>query len=84
MGPETSPHRFLLSLSFCFSCLVLCPSQHLEASYLSEGVSRAAQLWNEHRKMVLQTALHKRLLPHMANEARNTLAARARAYVAER
>jgi len=47
-------------------------------------VSRAAQLWNEHRKMVLEAALHKRLLPHMANEARNTLAARARAYVADR
>ncbi|XP_020528358.1 transcription elongation factor SPT6-like [Amborella trichopoda] len=48
-----------------------------EEKYLSDGVSRAAQLWNEQRKLILQDAL-KNLLLLMEKEARALLTARAK------
>ncbi|KAG9454791.1 hypothetical protein H6P81_007695 [Aristolochia fimbriata] len=47
-------------------------------NYLSDGVSKSAQLWNEQRKLILKEALFDFLLPSMAKEARILLATRAK------
>ncbi|XP_058203463.1 transcription elongation factor SPT6 homolog [Rhododendron vialii] len=46
--------------------------------YLSDGVSKSAQLWNEQRKMILQDAFFSFLLPSMEKEARSLLTSRAK------
>ncbi|RWW27585.1 hypothetical protein BHE74_00012559 [Ensete ventricosum] len=46
--------------------------------YLSERVSRSAQLWNEQRKMILDDSFLTLILPSMAKEARSLLTARAK------
>eukprot|EP00252_Welwitschia_mirabilis_P017917 TRINITY_DN3996_c1_g1_i1.p1 TRINITY_DN3996_c1_g1~~TRINITY_DN3996_c1_g1_i1.p1 ORF type:complete len:1701 (+),score=496.98 TRINITY_DN3996_c1_g1_i1:372-5474(+) len=54
-----------------------------EGKYLSDGVSLAAQLWNEQRKLILKDALCKYLLPYMEKEVRSVLASRAKAWLIE-
>jgi len=49
--------------------------------YLSDGVSKSAQLWNEQRKMILQDAFFGFLLPSMEKEARSLLASRAKSWL---
>ncbi|GKV29000.1 hypothetical protein SLEP1_g37984 [Rubroshorea leprosula] len=49
-----------------------------DVHYLSDGVSKSAQLWNEQRKLILQDALFGFLLPSMEKEARSLLASRAK------
>ncbi|CAA3013552.1 transcription elongation factor SPT6 homolog [Olea europaea subsp. europaea] len=46
--------------------------------YLSDGVSKSAQLWNEQRKLILQDAFSNFLLPSMKKEARSLLTSRAK------
>ncbi|KAM1234373.1 hypothetical protein ACFX13_004034 [Malus domestica] len=46
--------------------------------YLSDGVSKSAQLWNEQRKLILQDALFNFLLPSIEKEARSLLTSRAK------
>ncbi|XAR62643.1 hypothetical protein NMG60_11017483 [Bertholletia excelsa] len=46
--------------------------------YLSDGVSKSAQLWNEQRKMILQDAFFGLLLPSLEKEARSLLTSRAK------
>ncbi|KAK9170565.1 hypothetical protein Syun_002705 [Stephania yunnanensis] len=46
--------------------------------YLSDGVSAAAKLWNEQRKLILQDAFFNFLLPSMEKEARSVLTVRAK------
>ncbi|XP_010922250.1 transcription elongation factor SPT6-like [Elaeis guineensis] len=46
--------------------------------YLSECVSRSAQLWNEQRKMILEDSFFTYILPSMEKEARSLLAAGAK------
>ncbi|CAK9170436.1 unnamed protein product [Ilex paraguariensis] len=46
--------------------------------YLSDGVSKSAQLWNEQRKLILQDAFFGFLLPSMEKEARALLTSRAK------
>ncbi|CAA7015126.1 unnamed protein product [Microthlaspi erraticum] len=46
--------------------------------YLSVGVSKYAQLWNEQRKLILEDALTSFLLPSMEKEARSLLTSRAK------
>ncbi|XP_059668271.1 transcription elongation factor SPT6 homolog [Cornus florida] len=46
--------------------------------YLSDGVSKSAQLWNEQRKLILQDAFFGFLLPSMEKEARSLLTSRAK------
>eukprot|EP00268_Persea_americana_P027117 TRINITY_DN265_c0_g1_i1.p1 TRINITY_DN265_c0_g1~~TRINITY_DN265_c0_g1_i1.p1 ORF type:complete len:1608 (-),score=448.42 TRINITY_DN265_c0_g1_i1:517-5340(-) len=46
--------------------------------YISDGVSRSAQLWNEQRKLILKDAFFTFLLPSMEKEARTVLTARSR------
>ncbi|KAG9156361.1 hypothetical protein Leryth_009224 [Lithospermum erythrorhizon] len=46
--------------------------------YLSDGVSKSAQLWNEQRKLILQGAFFDFLLPSMEKEARALLTSRAK------
>ena len=46
--------------------------------YLSVGVSKYAQLWNEQRKLILEDALHTFILPSMEKEARSLLTIRAK------
>ncbi|KAL5744973.1 hypothetical protein ACOSP7_026119 [Xanthoceras sorbifolium] len=46
--------------------------------YLSDGVSKSAQLWNEQRKLILQDALFGFLLPSMEKEARSLMSSRAK------
>nr|XP_017246885.1 PREDICTED: transcription elongation factor SPT6-like isoform X2 [Daucus carota subsp. sativus] len=50
-------------------------------NYLSDGVSKSAQLWNEQRKLILQDAFFDFLLPSMEKEARLLLAGRARSWL---
>ncbi|KAJ8759840.1 hypothetical protein K2173_009941 [Erythroxylum novogranatense] len=50
----------------------------LEEVYLSHGVSKSAQLWNEQRKLILQDALYNFLLPSLEKEARSYLTSRAK------
>ncbi|CAH1432120.1 unnamed protein product [Lactuca virosa] len=46
--------------------------------YLSDGVSKSAQLWNEQRKLIIKDAFDGLLLPSMGKEARGILASRAK------
>ncbi|CAL9765594.1 unnamed protein product [Musa acuminata subsp. burmannicoides] len=46
--------------------------------YLSERVSRSAQLWNEQRKMILEDSFLTFILPSMEKEARSLMTARAK------
>ncbi|KAJ9547975.1 hypothetical protein OSB04_020518 [Centaurea solstitialis] len=46
--------------------------------YLSDGVSKSAQLWNEQRKLIIKDAFDGLLLPSMAKEARALLTSRAK------
>ncbi|KAK3010331.1 hypothetical protein RJ639_013024 [Escallonia herrerae] len=46
--------------------------------YLSDGVSKSAQLWNEQRKLILQDAFSCFLIPSMEKEARSLLMSRAK------
>lgn len=46
--------------------------------YLSDGVSKSAQLWNEQRTLILKDALYTYLLPSMEKEARSLLTSRAK------
>ncbi|CAH9116745.1 unnamed protein product, partial [Cuscuta europaea] len=47
-------------------------------NYLSECVSKSAQLWNEQRKLIFEDAIHNMLLPSMVKEARLMLSSRAK------
>ncbi|XP_073273008.1 transcription elongation factor SPT6 homolog isoform X2 [Primulina huaijiensis] len=49
--------------------------------YLSDGVSRSAQLWNEQRKLILHDAFYNFLLPSMEKEARSFLTTRAKTWL---
>ncbi|XWS08222.1 hypothetical protein CRYUN_Cryun41cG0061200 [Craigia yunnanensis] len=46
--------------------------------YLSSGVSKSAQQWNEQRKLILSDALYGFLFPSMEKEVRSLLASRAK------
>ncbi|GAB4839179.1 Transcription elongation factor spt6 [Ancistrocladus abbreviatus] len=46
--------------------------------YLSYGVSKFAQLWNEQRKLILQDAIFNHILPSLEKEARSLLATKAK------
>ncbi|PWA86407.1 global transcription factor group B1 [Artemisia annua] len=46
--------------------------------YLSDGVSKSAQLWNEQRRQIIKDAFDGLLLPSMAKEARALLTSRAK------
>ncbi|XP_050210070.1 transcription elongation factor SPT6 homolog [Mercurialis annua] len=49
-----------------------------EEHYLSDGVTKSAQVWNEQRSLILKDALHNFLLPSMEKEARSLLTSRAK------
>lgn len=49
--------------------------------YLSDGVSKSAQLWNEQRKLILQDALSGFLLPSMEKEARSLMTSKAKKWL---
>lgn len=49
--------------------------------YLSDGVSRSAQQWNEQRKQIIHDAIFNYLLPSMEKEARSLLVTRAKSWV---
>ncbi|KAL0359667.1 UNVERIFIED_CONTAM: Transcription elongation factor SPT6 [Sesamum angustifolium] len=49
--------------------------------YLSDGVSKSAQLWNEQRKLILHDAFYNFLLPSMEKEARSLLTSRAKTWL---
>ncbi|KAK8480758.1 hypothetical protein V6N13_092320 [Hibiscus sabdariffa] len=49
--------------------------------YLSNGVSKSAQQWNEQRKQILSDALFGFLLPSMEKEARSLLASIAKSWL---
>ncbi|XP_020672293.1 transcription elongation factor SPT6 homolog isoform X1 [Dendrobium catenatum] len=61
--PESVQSKLLVDASEC---------------YLSECVSKPAQLWNEQRKMILEDSFHNFILPSMEKEARSLLMARAK------
>ncbi|PQQ20025.1 transcription elongation factor SPT6-like [Prunus yedoensis var. nudiflora] len=46
--------------------------------YLSDGVSKSAQVWNEQRKLILQDAIFNFLLPAIEKEAGSLLTSRAK------
>ncbi|XP_058738376.1 transcription elongation factor SPT6 homolog [Vicia villosa] len=49
--------------------------------YVSDSVSRSAQMWNEQRKLILHDAIFQFLLPSMEKEARVVLANKAKHWV---
>ncbi|XP_058740461.1 transcription elongation factor SPT6 homolog isoform X1 [Vicia villosa] len=49
--------------------------------YVSDSVSISAQLWNKQRKLILQDAIFRFLLPSMEKEARGVLATKAKHWV---
>ncbi|XP_027352655.1 transcription elongation factor SPT6 homolog isoform X3 [Abrus precatorius] len=49
--------------------------------YISDSVSRSAQLWNEQRKLILHDAIFRFLLPSMEKEARGVLASKAKSWL---
>ncbi|XP_018470699.1 transcription elongation factor SPT6 homolog isoform X1 [Raphanus sativus] len=61
----------------CMNRLISDCNEH----YLSVGVSKYAQLWNEQRKLILEDALHTFILPSMEKEARSLLTIRAKSRV---
>ncbi|KAJ0243006.1 Transcription elongation factor SPT6 [Hirschfeldia incana] len=61
----------------CMSRLISDCNEH----YLSVGVSKYAQLWNEQRKLILEDALQTFILPSMEKEARALLTIRAKSRV---
>lgn len=50
-------------------------------NYLSECVSKSAQLWNEQRRLILEDSFFNHILPSMEKEARAFLAARAKSWL---
>ncbi|XP_006654589.1 transcription elongation factor SPT6 homolog isoform X2 [Oryza brachyantha] len=50
-------------------------------NYLSDCVSKSAQLWDEQRKMILDDAFFNFLLPSMEKEARSLLTAKAKIWL---
>lgn len=56
--------------------------QEFESCYISDGVSKAAQAWNDQRRQILKEALFTLFVPFMAKEIRATLSARAKHWVA--
>lgn len=58
--------------------------QEFENAYLSDSPSRFAQLWNDHRRQILSSALKEHLLPALEREARSLLALEARLRLQER
>ncbi|KQK05622.1 transcription elongation factor SPT6-like isoform X2 [Brachypodium distachyon] len=50
-------------------------------NYLSDCVSKSAQLWDEQRKMILDDAFLTFLLPSMVKESRSLLTAKAKSYL---
>ncbi|MCO5570094.1 hypothetical protein L7F22_023810 [Adiantum nelumboides] len=57
--------------------------QEFESMYLSDGVSRTAQLWNEQRRQIVKDALDSMLLPFLEKEARMILTTRAKQWVGQ-
>ncbi|KAH7314514.1 hypothetical protein KP509_21G005900 [Ceratopteris richardii] len=57
--------------------------QEFETMYLSDGVSRTAQLWNEQRRQIIKDALNSILLPLLEKEARMLLTTRAKQWVGQ-
>ncbi|KAJ7545245.1 hypothetical protein O6H91_09G112200 [Diphasiastrum complanatum] len=55
--------------------------REFEPLYLSDGVSTAAQLWNEQRKIILKDALMHHLFPLFEKETRALLSLRAKQWV---
>lgn len=49
--------------------------------YLSDGVSKSAQLWNDQRELILKDALDNFLLPSMVKEARSLMSGRAKSWL---
>ncbi|KAL3533413.1 hypothetical protein ACH5RR_006934 [Cinchona calisaya] len=49
--------------------------------YLSDSVSKSAQLWNEQRKLIIQDAFFNYLLPSMEKEARSLLTSKAKSWL---
>lgn len=49
--------------------------------YLSDGVSKSAQLWNDQRELILKDALDNFLLPSMVKEARSLMSSRAKSWL---
>lgn len=49
-----------------------------EVHFLSDGVSKSAQSWNEQRKLILEDAFFNFLLPSMEKEARSLLTSKAK------
>ncbi|KAK8925663.1 hypothetical protein KSP39_PZI018098 [Platanthera zijinensis] len=64
--PESVQNKLLVDASEC---------------YLSECVSKPAQLWNEQRKMILEDSFHNFIIPSMEKEARSLLTARAKIWL---
>lgn len=52
-----------------------------QEKYLSCGVSKSAQLWNEQRKLILQDAIFNFILPALEKEARLLLTSRAKSWL---
>ena len=50
-------------------------------NYLSECVSKSAQLWNEQRRLILEDSFFNHILPSMEKEARALLAAKAKSWL---
>ncbi|KAI5078919.1 hypothetical protein GOP47_0006590 [Adiantum capillus-veneris] len=57
--------------------------QEFEVMYLSDGVSRTAQLWNEQRRQIIKDALNSILLPFLEKETRMVLTMRAKQWVTQ-
>eukprot|EP00250_Pteridium_aquilinum_P021264 c25074_g1_i1 orf=411-5594(-) len=57
--------------------------QEFETMYLSDGVSRTAQLWNEQRRQIIKDAVSGMLLPLLEKEARMLLTTRAKQWVGQ-
>lgn len=57
--------------------------QEFETMYLSDGVSRTAQLWNEQRRQIIKDAVTSMLLPLLEKEARMLLTMRAKQWVGQ-
>lgn len=55
--------------------------QGLQEMYFSNGSNEVAVLWNEQRKLTLQEAVSKMILPLLIKEMRTSLTAKAKAWV---
>ncbi|XP_038702098.1 transcription elongation factor SPT6 homolog isoform X2 [Tripterygium wilfordii] len=72
----------LLQVTFKLSDETLSAlKEEFDGHYLSRGVSKSAQVWNEQRRLILHDAIYSFLIPSMEKEVRSLLTSKAKSWL---